>query len=479
MKGKPSHIDGYIPPHDLEAEEAVIGSILADTRGMPVVYEIIGDIPEVFYKEAHQTIYRAALDLYLEEKPIDIITMSSRISSMSKLEEIGGNRELGRLSSKVSTAAHSKEWSLILMEKWMRRSSIAAATNLIQKSYDPEEDIDTSMITSSVKLEEIRKRLKKKEPRTISEMVAQMMERIVKKSSGNYDSTSWGIPSVDHKMGVPEGGDAVYIGARPGMGKTALVIQMAKANAKIAKMKKEGKRVVLYSFEMKDWQIVTRAVANEGTFDMDLVYKGKGFDAETMYDSLASHAEDIFKDIPLDIEDNNMEFEDLIIDIKHRASKHPMQMIIIDYLQMLSTKRKFQNRDSEMGYMTNTLKSVAKELDCPIVILSQLSREVEKRPNKRPQQSDFRESGNIEQAADIIIGLLRPSYYGIDAEYDEFIFLKFRNGDPGYVPVSFDGAYQCWRDYQVALKAPDKTYHDPSEPRRLKTIENDGDDLPF
>ncbi len=446
---------GRITPQAVDLEEAVLGSMLIDIRAVSHVVDIL--TPETFYVEAHQHIYRTMQILFGESQPIDLLTVSAALRKSGLLAQVGGDAYLIRLSQKVSSSAHSEYHARIIAEKHIQRELIRIGGEIVDLAFDETSDVLQVLDSSESKLFEVTNGNIKKNYESAESLVKQAVKRIeeIGKQEGLSGIAS-GFTAIDQITSGWQPSDLVVIAARPGMGKTAFVLSMARNVAVSYKIP-----VAVFSLEMSSVQLITRLIANETGINSETLRKGKLSTQE--WDRLLSQVSALEK-APLYIDDTpSLKVFDLRAKCRRLASEKGVKLIVIDYLQLMTSgDGKNGNREQEISTISRSLKSLAKELQVPVIALSQLSREVEKRPGKRPMLSDLRESGAIEQDADIVSFIYRPEYYKIETWEDntpsagqaEFIIAKHRNGSLDDVRLAFDGPLAKFSD----LKFSDMPY---------------------
>ena len=434
--------DGRIPPQAIDLEEAVLGAMLIDEKGVNEVIDILS--PDVFYKKAHQLIFESIQRLFRESEPIDLLTVSADLKKNKNFEAIGGDFYLINLSQKVSSSAHIEYHSRIIQQKFIQRKLITISNEIIQKSYNESTDVIDLLDEAESKLYDIAQNNIKGTSETAQNLVIQAKNRIeeISKQEG-LSGISTGFDKLDKLTSGWQASDLIIVAARPGMGKTALALSMAR---NVSVQKKIP--VAFFSLEMSSVQLITRLISSETGLSSDKLRTGKLADHE--WQQLNIKVSDL-ESAPLYIDDSAaLTIFELRAKARRLASSHGIKLIIIDYLQLmnLGSSTKAGNREQEISTISRNLKALAKELNIPVIALSQLSRAVETRGGtKRPILSDLRESGAIEQDADIVSFLYRPEYYGI-TEWDddmktpsegqgEFIVAKHRNGALDSIKLKF------------------------------------------
>lgn len=435
---------GKIPPQNLELEEAVLGGMLVDKRGVDEVIDILSD--EAFYVPAHQKIYAAIDKLFKESKPIDMLTVREQLLKDGTLKEVGGAAYLVYLTEKVSSSAHIEYYARILMQKYIQRRLIKMSNEVIEEAYNDETDAMNLLDSAEEKLFSISQGNITRTSESAFDLVKQAIKKI--EELHNRKEEFSGIPSgftkVDELTAGWQPTDLIIVAARPAMGKTAFTLSMARNIAVDSKIP-----VAFFSLEMSSIQLITRLISSETGISSDKLRTGKL--TEEDFKRLTYKTQTLLE-APLYIDDTpSLSIFDLRAKARKMVSQHKVKIIFIDYLQLMTANASGKgvgNREQEISTISRNLKALAKELDLPIIALSQLSRNVESRlGHKRPQLSDLRESGAIEQDADIVTFLYRPEYYKLDtwddteqsstANQAEFIVAKHRNGGLDNIRLQF------------------------------------------
>ncbi|UII76411.1 replicative DNA helicase [Flagellimonas sp. HMM57] len=492
---------GKIPPQAVDLEEVVLGAMMIDKKGVDEVIDILH--PDVFYKEAHRFIYEAIFKLFESSEPVDLLTVSSQLKKDSRLEAAGGDFYLIKLTQKVASSAHIEFHARIILQKYIQRSLIKISNEIIEDSYSDATDVFDLLDTAEAKLYEVTQGNLKRSAETAQNLVIQAKKKIEEIS--NKEGMS-GIPSGFDKLDKLTSGwqpsDLVIVAARPGMGKTALTLSMARNIAVNSEIP-----VAFFSLEMSSVQLITRLISSETGLSSEKLRTGRLEKHE--WEQLNVKVKALEK-APLFIDDTpSLSIFDLRAKARRLASQHKIKLIVIDYLQLMTAggSQKGGNREQEISTISRNLKALAKELNVPVIALSQLSRAVETRGgSKRPILSDLRESGAIEQDADIVSFIYRPEYYKID-EWDdeertptqgqaEFIVAKHRNGGLDNIRLKFIGAlgkfdnlddFDSPFEFQSKMNAdeenPFATPNLPSTDEAFGSAMNDGDpddnDVPF
>ena len=487
---------GKIPPQAIDLEEVVLGAMMIDKKGVDEVIDILS--PEAFYKEAHQYIFEAILKLFRSSEPVDLLTVSSQLKKDNRLDVVGGDFYLISLTQRVSSSAHIEFHARIILQKYIQRSLIKISNEIIEQAYDETVDVFDLLDESEAKLYEVTQGNVKKSTETAQSLVIQAKKKI--QDISNKEGLS-GIPSGFDKLDKLTSGwqpsDLIIVAARPGMGKTALTLSMARNIAVNANIP-----VAFFSLEMSSVQLITRLISSETGLSSEKLRTGTLQKHEWEQLNVKVKA---LEEAPLYIDDTpSLSIFDLRAKARRLASQYGIKLIVVDYLQLMTAGggQKGGNREQEISTISRNLKALAKELDVPVIALSQLSRAVETRGgSKRPLLSDLRESGAIEQDADIVSFIYRPEYYKID-EWDddersptegqaEFIVAKHRNGGLENIRLKFIGhlgKFDNLDDFETPFgefhskmnaAANDDTFKPTSFPSPDEAFGPDGDDVPF
>lgn len=429
---------GKVPPHDLEAEQAIIGSMLTDRDAVISAIEILKE--EDFYREDNKAIYTAILNLYNRAEPIDIITVKSELESMGKFEQVGGLEYLAELPEKVPTTANAMKYIKIVEEKSTLRRLIKTANEIIELGYSPTEDVEDIMEGAEKKIFNIMQEKNQKGYAPIKDVLVESFTKLEELYNRKQHIT--GVPSgfteLDYRTAGFHGSELILIAARPAMGKTAFALNIA-TNAAV----KANVPVAVFSLEMSKEQLVNRILCSESMVDSNKVRTGKL--EEDDWTKLAgaigplSEAKIFIDDTP------GINITEIRAKCRKLKLEKNIGMVVIDYLQLIQgSNKRGGSREQEISEISRSLKILAKELDVPVIALSQLSRAAEQRPDHRPMLSDLRESGAIEQDADIVMFLYRDDYYNQDSEKKdiaEIIIAKHRGGSTGTIELLWLGSY--------------------------------------
>lgn len=400
-------LGGKIQPQAVELEEAVLGAMLLEKEAFNTVIGILS--PDSFYKEQNGRIFSAMINLYNRLESVDILTVSNELRRMGELEKVGGSFYVSQLTNRIASSANIEIHARIVLQQAIKREMILTSTKLIKEAYSEHSDVFDLIDLSEKNVTAITSKLFLSKTDTASELYNKLLEE--QKQIRENPNTVLGVPSgfrdLDAVFGGWQKSDLLIFAARPGMGKTAFVLCAAR-NAVV-----KNKPTAIFSLEMSSMQLFKRLGSQETEIPHENFKKGLDKSDEAIFiKDMAG-----LKSAPLFIDDTGgLTLFELRNKARELKRKHGIELIIIDYLQMMSGKGNESNREGEISGISRGLKSLAKELDIPIIALSQLSRKVEERPSKIPQLSDLRDSGAIEQDADVVMFLYRPEYYGI--EYD-------------------------------------------------------------
>ena len=436
---------GRLQPKDKDLEEAVLGAIMLEKDAYTIVCDLLK--PESFYEPAHQKVYEAIQALGASQQPIDMLTVTEQLRLNGTLNDVGGPIFISDLTSRVASAAHVEYHARIVAQKYLARELISFASNIEAKAFDESNDVADLLQEAEGKLFEISQRNVKKDVTQIDPVIKQALDQI--QAAANRESGMSGLESgfraLDKVTSGWQNSDLIIIAARPAMGKTAFVLSMAKNMAV-----NYNTPVAVFSLEMSNIQLVNRLICNTCEIESEKIKSGKLTNVE--WDQLMSRINHLYN-APLFIDDTaSLSIFELRTKARRLVRGHNVKFIIIDYLQLMNASgMKFGSREQEVSMISRSLKQLAKELNIPIVALSQLNRSVESRSDgKRPQLSDLRESGAIEQDADIVCFIHRPEYYiksDTDAEgrdirnLAQFIIAKHRNGQVTDIDLTFKGQF--------------------------------------
>jgi len=432
-----------IPPQNTEAEQAILGAVLLNKDALILVSEIIS--PEDFYRTSHQKIFRSMLDLSESGQPVDLITLTSDLQTKKLLEEIGGVSYLTDLANAVPTAANVEYYAKIVEEKAVLRRLIRAATEIASTSYIENEDVQDILGDAEKRILEISQKKYSDGFIPIKDVLMETIDRIefLQQNKGEITGTPSGFNDLDKMTSGFQKSDLIIIAARPSVGKTAFALNVAQNVAARA-----NQPVAIFSLEMSASQLVQRMVSAEGNLDAHKLRTGQMEDEDWQKLTMAMTT---LSEAPVYIDDSPaITVYDIRAKLRRLKIEKGLGLVVIDYLQLIHGRGKSDNRQQEISEISRQLKRIARELEVPVIALSQLSRAVEQRQDKRPMLSDIRESGSIEQDADIVAFLYRDDYYNPETEKQniiEIIIAKQRNGPVGKVELVFLKNYNKFVNY--------------------------------
>ena len=435
-----------VPPHSIEAEQAVIGGLMLENSAWDQVADLV--VEEDFYRRDHRLIFHAIVDLSSRNTPFDVITLSERLEAINELENAGGLAYLGMLAKNTPTAANIKAYAAIVRERSVFRQLIHVGTEIANSAYAAEGRDSPELLDNAEKLVfEIAERgaRGKRGFTSIKDLLVKAVDRI--DTLFQQDNPITGVPTgfsdFDEMTSGLQRSDLVIVAGRPSMGKTTFAMNLAE-HAAI----KTGLPVAVFSMEMPGEQLAMRMMSSLGRIDQHKLRTGKLDDDDW---PRVTSAVGILAEAPLFIDDTPaLTPTDLRARARRLAREHGLGMIVIDYLQLMQVLGNKENRATEISEISRSLKSLAKELSVPVVALSQLNRSLEQRPNKRPVMSDLRESGAIEQDADLIVFIYRDEVYHEDSQDKgtaEIIIAKQRNGPIGTTRLTFLGQYTRFENF--------------------------------
>lgn len=424
-----------IPPQNLDAERAVLGAVMHDNLSLGSVLELIeaGD----FYTDAHRKIFSAIVELSERNEPADLITLSNALRDQKRLEQIGGAAYLSELADNVGSAANVAHYAKIIKEKAVARSIIGAASKMLDAAYSPEKSTDEAINEAQQVILSLSMTRGKRRIQTARDIAKQTFSMIEERSKRGDALTglSTGLRKLDELTLGLQAGELFIIAARPGMGKTALAIGIARHVAQ------EGTPVFFHSAEMPAQTLMVRMLSGATGIDSHQLRRGSIFGSSW---TLLARATESIGSIPLFIDDGvDVTPAELRATARRVKAEHEIGLFIIDYMQLMKANGRYETREREVAEISRTLKGIARELNIPVIGLSQLNRKVEDRPNRTPQLSDLRESGAIEQDADVIAFIYRDEAQGTA----EINIAKHRNGPPGIFRLRFDAKTQMFRDF--------------------------------
>jgi replicative DNA helicase len=443
-----------VPPQNVEAEAAVLGAILLDRDALVKAFEILR--PEHFYRETHQKIFAACQELFERNEPVDLITLANELTRRQALESMGGNPYLASLAEAVPTAANVLYHASIVRGKALLRDLIGACTSIISYCYDESEPTETVLDRAETSVFDVSKDRIRPSFRPIKSLLKSTFEDIERLYSrkGHVTGVPTGFALLDDLTGGLQHSDLIIIAGRPSMGKTSFALSMAMHAAM-----EERVPTGIFSLEMSMSHVVQRMLCAEARVEAYRLRTGRLGDRD--WPKLTTAAGRL-SEAPIHIDDTpSMNVLELRAKARRVKAEHSTGLLVIDYLQLLKGGGRYESRQQEMTEICRSLKSLAKELEIPIVALSQLSRAVEAREDKKPQLADLRESGAIEQDADLVAFIYRPGYYKAlrapeaEENYEaEIIVAKQRNGPTDTVPLIFRREYMRFENAETTRTPP-------------------------
>ena len=442
---------GRVPPQAVDLEEAILGALMLEQNALTTVVDILK--PDVFYKEAHQRIYAAIHRLFAKSEPVDILTVTNELKSSGELELIGGAYFITQLTNRVASTANIEYHSRIITQKYIQRELIKISSEVIRDAFEDTTDVFDLLDKAEQNLFSVSENNFRRDYDSMQSLVREAIRDIetARDHEGNLRGIPSGFTDLDRITAGWQKSDLVILAARPGMGKTAFVLSMARNIAVDFNIP-----LAVFSLEMSSIQLVTRLISSETQLSADKLKKGnlENYEWEQLNAKIGK-----LVDAPLFIDDTPaLSIFELRAKCRRLKAQHNIQMVIVDYIQLMSTGGDNKgNREQEISTISRSLKALAKELNVPVITLSQLNRSVETRGgSKRPILSDLRESGAIEQDADLVMFIYRPEYYKIDQDEEgnptkgmaELIIAKHRNGALADVKMQFIDRYAKFMDYE-------------------------------
>ncbi|WP_420734530.1 replicative DNA helicase [Brevibacterium luteolum] len=424
------------PPQDLDAEESILGGMMLSKDAIADVVETVRG--EDFYKPANETIYDVILDLYARGEPADAVTVANALQKAGSLARVGGATYLHTLIASVPTAANAGYYAQIVRERAMLRKLVEAGTRIVQMGYDAEGDTDDLVNRAQAEIYQVTERRTAEDYVRLGEIMEHTANEIER--MGEHGDDTVGVPTgfteFDDLTNGLHPGQMIVIAARPGVGKSTLALDMARSAAIAARQ-----CTVIFSLEMGKQELSMRLLSAESGVPLQNLRRGEV--SEQDWTTLAAKMSRMH-DAPLYIDDSpNMALTEIRAKCRRLKQQHDLQLIVIDYLQLMSSGKRVESRQQEVSEFSRSLKLLAKELEVPVIALSQLNRSSEQRTDKRPMISDLRESGSIEQDADMVLLIHREDMYDPESPHAgeaDIIVAKHRNGPTGEIKVAFQGA---------------------------------------
>ena len=427
-----------IPPHNLEAEQAVLGSLLINKDAIINVADSL--TPEDFYSDKHTAIYGAIQDIFNQKEPIDVISLSNKLKERNKIDEIGGRAFLMSLTNVVPTASNINNYASIIQKKATLRRLILAAHNILALGYSETDEVDGLLDDAEQQLFKVSQKYLRQNFVPLNTVLTEAFNRIdeIHKEAGKLRGVPTGFSGLDNKLGGMQKSDLIIIAARPSLGKTSLALDIARHVAV-----KEKIPVGLFSLEMSKDQLVDRLLCAEANVDLWKMRTGKLSDSPEQDDfPRIGQAMGILSEAPIYIDDTaNLNIMEIRTKARRLQMEHGLGLLVIDYLQLMEGRAGSDNRVQEIAEISRSLKGIARELNIPVLALSQLSRAVEMQNVPIPKLAHLRESGSIEQDADVVMFIYREEYYQKDTERKgiaDIMIAKHRNGPTGQIELFFD-----------------------------------------
>jgi replicative DNA helicase len=481
---------GKLPPQAVDLEEAVLGAIMLEKDALTAVIDILR--PEVFYKESHQRIYQAVVELFNKSEPIDILTVTSQLKKNGDLDLAGGAYYITQLTSRVASSANIEYHTRIISQKYLQRELIRISSEIIRDAFEDTTDVFDLLDSAEKNLFSVSEGNLRRSYESMPDLLKEAIEqiRIASRTEDHMMGVPTGFTELDRVTGGWQKSDLIVVAARPGMGKTAFVLSMARNMSVDYK-----KPVAFFSLEMNALQLVTRLISSETQLPAEKLKRGllETYEWEQLNSKIASLTE-----APLIIDDTPaLSIFELRAKARRLKQQKDINLIVIDYLQLMSIGGDSRgNREQEISNISRSLKSLAKELNIPVIAISQLSRAVETRGgSKRPILSDLRESGAIEQDADLVVFIYRPEYYKIEYFEDqaptkdaaEIIIAKNRNGAIKDIRLKFVGRFARFEnlesgDFDLSTYHPPYSDNEPSTmtiPSKMNEMKEDDTPAPF
>ncbi len=451
MKSNPEFETDRLPPQNVEAEQSVLGSLMIDKNAIIKVADLIK--PDDFYKEIHRRIFEAMLDIYEHREPIDLVSVSNRLKEKKQLDEIGGHSYLASLANSVPTAAHIAHYAKIVQKKSTLRRLIDAASQIVSSGFNETEEVDKILDEAEQKVFSVSQKHIRQDFIPIKPILSEAFDRIdeLHKHKGKLRGLPTGFVDLDNTLAGMQKSDLIIIAARPSLGKTTLALDIARHVGV-----KEKVPVGVFSLEMSKEQLVDKLICAEANVDLWKLRTGK-LSSEGGEDddfSRIGHAMGALSEAPIYIDDiasaNVMEMRTIA---RRLQAEHGLGLIIVDYLQLMEGRGRTDNRVQEISEISRSLKGLARELNIPVLALSQLSRAVESRPDQIPRLSDLRESGSIEQDADVVLFIHREDRVKKEVEAEkkniaDIMISKHRNGPVGQIKLYFNENIVSFRNLE-------------------------------
>ena len=431
-----------IPPNNIDAEKSVLGAVLVSPDALLDIIDIIR--PDDFYRKDHETIFSAMMDLFNANRPIDVVTVTEKLSSLGVLDKVGGIPDLGSLADEVPLASNAPQYARIVAEKALQRRLIKCAQDISKNAYEPEGDVSAALEFAEQSVLDVMQNRASKPYVQIKDVLPEVFTKLeeASKSSG-LSGISTGFYDLDKMTAGLHDSDLVLIAGRPAMGKTAFMLNIARHAAV-----KERVPVAIFNLEMSKQQLATRMLSTESGVESEKLRNGDLADSDW---TKIAEGMSVLSGAPIYFDDStDVSVQSIRAKCRKLKMEKDIKLVFVDYLQLMQGKTgRSDSRAQEVGDISRSLKVMARELNVPVIVGSQVNRELEKRADKRPMLSDLRESGSIEQDADIVMFLYRDEVYNPETEFKgvaEVILAKHRNGATGTCNLIFDAEHSAFKN---------------------------------
>ena len=431
-----------IPPNNIDAEKSVLGSVLVSPDAIMDVIDLIR--PEDFYRKDHETIFQAMLDLFNANKPIDVVTVTDRLSASGALEQVGGIPYLGSLADEVPLASNAPQYAGIVAEKALQRRLIKCAQDISRNAYEPEGDVSAALEFAEQSVLDVMQNRASKSYVQIKDVLPEVFTKLEEASqSKGISGIPTGFYDLDKMTAGLHNSDLVLVAGRPAMGKTAFMLNIARYAAV-----RERVPVAIFNLEMSKQQLATRMLSTESGVESEKLRNGELADSDW---TKIAEGMSVLSGAPIYFDDStDVSVQSIRAKCRKLKMEKDIKLVFVDYLQLMQGKAgRSDSRTQEVGDISRSLKVMARELDVPVIVGSQVNRELEKRADKRPMLSDLREAGSIEQDADIVMFLYRDEVYNPETQYKgvaEVILAKHRNGATGTCNLIFDAEHSAFKN---------------------------------
>ena len=437
-----------LPPQNIEAEQSILGSLMLSKEAIIKIADLVK--PKDFYHPAHETIYETIIDLYENREPIDLLSLSNRLKEKGKLEEIGGQSYLTTLVNSVPTAAHIDHYGKIVQKKSTLRRLIDAASQIVNLGYDEEKEADVLLDQAEQKIFNVSQNYLHQDFSPIKPILEEAFDRIdeLHKNKGKLRGLPTGFYELDNILAGLQNSNLIILAARPSLGKTSLAMDIARNVATREKIP-----VGIFSLEMSQEELIDRLLCSQANIDLWKLRTGRlSSEGENDDFSRIGQAMGALSEAPIFIDDSaSSSIMEMRTMARRLQAEHGLGLIIVDYIQMMKSQSSIENRVQEISEISRSLKSLARELKIPVLALSQLSRAIESREGQFPRLSDLRESGSIEQDADVVLFIYREDKVKKDVEQKniaDIVIAKHRNGPVGQVKLYFNENYASFRNLE-------------------------------